>query len=159
MLRALVIPFVTWDPNAGPLSCCRNPGSPNLVVISFNTLATFAAGWVLVGNASVHPENVCMLPRWHSGKESVCQCRRHRRCGFETWIRKIRRRAWQRIPVFLPGKSNGQRSLVGYSPWGCRESDMTEWLTLYILIHVYIHYNMYYIIIVDLDIETILYII
>ncbi|KAM7233308.1 hypothetical protein CapIbe_015444, partial [Capra ibex] len=29
-------------------------------------------------------------------------------------------------PVFLPGKSHGQRSLVGYSPWGCKELDMTE---------------------------------
>ena len=37
-----------------------------------------------------------------------------------------RRRAWQPTPVFLPGKSHGQRSLAGYSPWGCKESDMTE---------------------------------
>ena len=29
-------------------------------------------------------------------------------------------------PVFLPGESHGQRSLLGYSPWGCKESDMTE---------------------------------
>ena len=36
------------------------------------------------------------------------------------------RRAWQPIPVFLPGKSHGQRSLAGYSPWGCKESDPTE---------------------------------
>jgi len=35
-------------------------------------------------------------------------------------------RKWQPIPVFLPGKSHGQRSLVGYSPWGCKESGMTE---------------------------------
>ena len=33
--------------------------------------------------------------------------------------------------VFMPGKSHGLRSLVGYSPWGCRESDMTEQLTLW----------------------------
>ena len=33
---------------------------------------------------------------------------------------------WQPTPVFLPGKSNGQESLVGYSPWGCKELDMTE---------------------------------
>ena len=32
---------------------------------------------------------------------------------------------WQPTPVFLPGKSHGQRRLVGYSPWGCKESDMT----------------------------------
>ena len=36
------------------------------------------------------------------------------------------RRAWQPTPVFLPGDSHGQRSLVGYSPWGRKESDMTE---------------------------------
>ena len=40
------------------------------------------------------------------------------------------RREWLLIPVFLPGEFHGQRSLVGYSPWGCKESDMTEWLTL-----------------------------
>ena len=34
--------------------------------------------------------------------------------------------AWQPTPVFLPGESHEQRSLAGYSPWGCKESDMTE---------------------------------
>ena len=34
-------------------------------------------------------------------------------------------RNWQPTPIFLPGKSHGQRSMVGYSPWGCKESDMT----------------------------------
>jgi len=38
------------------------------------------------------------------------------------------RRQWQPTPVLLPGKSHGWRSLVGYSPWGCEESDMTEQL-------------------------------
>ena len=38
-------------------------------------------------------------------------------------------RKWQITPVFLLGKSHGQRSLVGYSPWGRKESDMTEQLT------------------------------
>ena len=36
------------------------------------------------------------------------------------------RRKWQPIPVFLPGKFHGQRSLAGYSPWDCKESDTTE---------------------------------
>ena len=61
------------------------------------------------------------LPRWLSGKESTCQSRTHRRCGFDSWVGKIPwRRKWQPIPVFLPGKSHGQRSLVGYSLWGHR---------------------------------------
>ena len=38
------------------------------------------------------------------------------------------RRQWHPTPVLLPGKSHGRRSLVGYSPWGCKESDRTEWL-------------------------------
>ena len=36
------------------------------------------------------------------------------------------RRQWQPTPAFLPGESHGQRGLVGYSPWGCRESDTNE---------------------------------
>ena len=40
--------------------------------------------------------------------------------------RLLRRRQWHSTPVLLPGKSHGQRSLVGYSPWGHYESDMTE---------------------------------
>ena len=51
-----------------------------------------------------------------SGKEHACQCRRHKRHGFDPWVRKITfRRAWQPAPVFLPGESHGQRSLVAYS--------------------------------------------
>ena len=54
--------------------------------------------------------------RWLSGKESTCQCRRQRRCGFDPWVGKIPwRRAWQPTPVFLPGKFHGQRNLVGYT--------------------------------------------
>ena len=54
------------------------------------------------------------------------QCRRHRRWGFNPWIGKISwRRAWQPTLVFLPGESHGQKSVMGYSPWGRRESDMT----------------------------------
>ena len=48
------------------------------------------------------------------GKEPVCQSKRHKRCGFEPWVGKIPwKRKWQLTPVFLPGESHGQRSLVG----------------------------------------------
>ena len=47
--------------------------------------------------------------------------------GFNPWVRKIPwRRQWQPTPVFLPGESHGQRSLVGYSPWGHKDLDTTE---------------------------------
>ena len=51
------------------------------------------------------------------GKEPACQCRRHKRHGFDPWVGKIPwRRKWQSTPALLPGESCGQRSLVGYSP-------------------------------------------
>ena len=47
------------------------------------------------------------------------------------WVRKIPwRRKWQPAPVFLPGEFYGQRSLLGYSPWDCKESDTSELITL-----------------------------
>ena len=62
-----------------------------------------------------------------SGEESACHCRRH---GLDPWVKKIPwRRKWLPMPVFLPGKSHGQRSLAGYSPWGhkrIRHSLMTK---------------------------------
>ena len=58
---------------------------------------------------------------------SACQCRILRRRGFNPWVRNIlQRRKWQPTPVFLPGKSHGQRSVADYSPWGHKELDMTE---------------------------------
>ena len=54
--------------------------------------------------------------------------------GFNPWVGKIPwRRKWQPAPVFLPGESHGQRSLAGYSPWGHKESDMTEHSQIHIL--------------------------
>ena len=62
-----------------------------------------------------------------SGKEPFCKCRRHKRHGFDPWVRKLPwRRKWQPTPVFLPGEFHGQSSLVGYSPWGCDKLDTTE---------------------------------
>ena len=70
------------------------------------------------------------FPGGISGKEAAGQCRRYNRCGFYPWIGKIPwRTEWHSAPVLLPGKSHGQRSLVGYNPWGLKESDRTEWLS------------------------------
>ena len=64
------------------------------------------------------------LPWWLRRLSVSLQCRRP---GFDPWVRKIPwRRKWQSTPVLLPGKSRGQRSLVGYSTWGRKESDTTE---------------------------------
>ena len=68
-----------------------------------------------------------VLPWWLSDKESIqsLQYRRHR---FNPWLRKSPwRRKWQPSPVFLPGKSHGQKSLACYYPWGCKQS--RTWLS------------------------------
>ena len=79
------------------------------------------------------------LPRWFSGKESTCQ---HMRCMLSPWAGKIPwRRKWQPTPVFLPGKSHGQRSLVARvqgsqrveHDWTCtyKWTIITWWITKY----------------------------
>ena len=73
---------------------------------------------------SISPQG---FPGGISGKEPACECRTPKGCGFHSWVGKIPwRREWQPTPVFLWGESHGQRSLVGYCLWSCKESDMTE---------------------------------
>ena len=60
------------------------------------------------------------------------------------WLIKMWRRKWQPTPVFLSGKSHGQRSLVGYSLWGRKEWDMTKpppyiSISIYIKFHIFIY--------------------
>ena len=64
------------------------------------------------------------FPSGSDSKASVCNAGD---LGFDPWVGKIPwRRKRQPTPVFLPGKSHGPWSLVGYSPWGRKESDTTE---------------------------------
>ena len=56
-----------------------------------------------------------------SGKESPCQCRRHKRLRFNLWVKKVPwSRKWHPTDVILAGKSHRQESLVEYNPWGCK---------------------------------------
>ena len=65
----------------------------------------------------VHIVKAMGFPGGTRGKEPACQCRKHKRHRFNSWVGKIPwRRAWQPTPVFLPGEFYGQRSLEGYSP-------------------------------------------
>ena len=71
-----------------------------------------------------------------SGKEPAYQCRRLKRHGIDPWVGKIpQRRKW----LFLPGESHEQRSLAGYSPWGCKELDMTANDPLSFLARLFLH--------------------
>ena len=76
----------------------------------------FTVGWTPPG-----------LPRWLSGKEYACQCRRFRRLGFDPWVGKV---PWRRksnpLQYSCLENPHGERSLVGYSPRGRKEWDTTE---------------------------------
>ena len=68
---------------------------------------------------------IIMNPGGSDGKESACNARDWG--SFSPSLRKIPwRREWLPTPVFLPGKFHGQITLVGYSPWGHKESDMSH---------------------------------
>ena len=104
--RPLIFPF--WTPTSGL----------DLFIESsaLTTLSYFLSSHLFILHA-----------RWLSGKEPTCWCRTQKRCGLDPWVGEIPwRRAWQPTQGFLPGESNGQRSLVGYGPKGHKESDMTE---------------------------------
>ena len=79
---------------------CSNLLSPNVM-----------SRFIFPGATSVITQGALVV------KEPICQCRRFKRHGFNPWVGKILwRRKWLPIPVFLPDKCHGQRSLVGYSP-------------------------------------------
>ena len=107
-------------PPDSPISLCTGTHIP-IALFSFCIIqgvlerGLFFWGWAFPGL------------RWRlSGRESICQCRRHE---FDPWVREILwRRKWKPTPVFLPGESHEQRSLVGYSPWG-RKRVRHDWVT------------------------------
>ena len=67
-------------------------------------------------------------PTWHRLVNNSPANAGDERCEFNSWSRK-----WQPAPEFMPGESHGQRSLGGYSPWGRKESNMTEELSTHTL--------------------------
>ena len=67
---------------------------------------------------------------------------------WETWVQSLGwedppLREWQLTPIFVPGEFHGQRSLVGYSPWGHKEWDTAEPLSLHFILSIEIYSNSY----------------
>ena len=87
------------------------------------------------------------LPQWLTGKESAYNARDTGDISsIDGWGRSPRK--WQPTPAFLPEKFHGQRSLAGSSPWGHKESDMTEHVHIFIIrielnSFIYVWYNEY----------------
>ena len=78
------------------------------------------------GGACVGPVNITLYPPGgDSGKEPAANAGDKRDVGSLGWEDPLEK-GRQPTPVFLPGESHGQRTLVGYSPQGCKESEKTE---------------------------------
>ena len=111
-----------------PWGCCW--GCPCPLRCGVLSPGTCRTSWLLQAYSLWFISSCHLTPLPKAGldsKQSACQ---YRRLKFDPWVRKIpQRREWQPTPVFLPGESHGQRSLMGYSPWGGKELDMTEQLT------------------------------
>ena len=115
------------DPGDSYLATRRDPGPPSYELPHFTGQNISSRLWFKVQE---HLERAVKPLRVSQVVLAVkSQCRRRKRRGFDPWVGKTPwRRAWQPT-VFLPGESHGQRSLVGYNPWGRKESDMTEQLS------------------------------
>ena len=104
----------------GQATCLNCPASK----WQSQSFISVSLAWVCVFNGDVEP---FILLDGSAGKQSA----RLRRCVFNPWVRKIPwRRKCQPTAVYLPEKSHGQGSLMGYSPKGHKELDMTEWLSI-----------------------------
>ena len=125
-----VLQRLRWVSSSWPNTCCFSALFPDKTPGELEELgqgdcwaeANGMAEWLDMQLSAIIPG----FPGGASGKEPTSQCR-CKRCGFHPWVEKIPwRRAQQPTPVLLTGKSHGQRNLVGYGPWGHKESDTTE---------------------------------
>ena len=107
-----------------------SPRSPVSITVSESfTMKVLRPGVYLVG-----------FPEGSAGEEFACNAGDTGDAGFGHCVGKIPwRRKWQPTPVFLPEKSHGQKSLVGYNSKHCKESDMTEQLSPHIHTHMLSH--------------------
>ena len=88
------------------------------------TLLQFLGREIPLEKGQATHSRILGLPWWLRWEGIHLHCQRP---GFDPWVGKIPwRRAWQPTPEFLPGESQGQRSLKGYSLWIHKESDVTE---------------------------------
>ena len=103
--------------------CCIPPPPPNALVLRY------PSGILLYHKKQSHRLQIIFLALGlgsPSHLKSTYQCRTRE---FDPWVRKFPwRRKWQPIPVFLFGKSHGQKSLMGYSPWGHKRV-WHDWVT------------------------------
>ena len=102
-----------------------------VIVQSLSCVWLFETSWTMAHQASLSLTLFQSLPKFMSIESVMLPYAGIQETWFDPWVGKIPwRRKCQSIPIFLPGELHGQRSLAGYSPWGRKELDMTERLTL-----------------------------
>ena len=105
-----------------PDSNAQAGSGPHLQSFLFTSLL-LSRNYTAVPGSTLQANRSRGLPSQLSQERICLQCRKP---GFDPWVENIPwRRKWQPTPVFLPGESHGQRSLMGYSPWGHKESETT----------------------------------
>ena len=108
----------------------------------------------VVQRSSVHTHTHTHTPTGFLGSaiKMHLQCRRHRRCRLALWVRKVLwRGAWQPTSVFLPGKSHGLSSLMGYGPWGHEglgRAEMTGHICMCARTHTHTHTHCMHVVVV-----------
>ena len=111
-----------WTSRLLPCSSYCNNAAINIGVHASFSIILFS-GYLPSSRIVGSYDTIKGFPGGTSGKQTACQCRRHKRCGFDSWVGKIPwRRKWQPTPIFLPGKFHGQRSLGGLQFMGFQKS-------------------------------------
>ena len=111
-----------WTPGDGDrqggLACCDSWGHKESDTTERLNWTELTSRVVFLGGAS--------------DKKPVCHWRRHKRCGFNLWVRKIPwKKAWPPTPIFLHRESHEERSLVGYSSWGLKSQTGLKKFNMY----------------------------
>ena len=117
----------------------RIPGTEDPGRLQFMGSQRVGHDWVTsLHFTSLHLIHVFMklASQWHSGKESSCQYSRPMQVWFLGWKDPLEKKMAMHS-IFLPGEFHGQRSLVGYSPWGRKETWLSmctfiKWTTLFL---------------------------
>ena len=146
--HGLYSPWNSPDQNTGVGSCSllqgiflnqeSNPALPNCRQILYQ-LSHQGPWYVHIGlNKILKFISPVFFILGFPGKEPTCQCRRRNEIQFDPYVGKIPwRRVWQPTPVSLTGQSHGQRSLVGYSLRGHKESDTTEQMSTHTQLYMH----------------------
>ena len=127
--------------NGNPLqcSCLQNPRDGEAWWAAIYGVAQSRTRLKRLSSSSSSSRALCGLPRWYSGKVSPANAGDARDMGSISGSGRSPGEGNGNPPTYFPGKFHGQKNLAGYSPWGCRESDMNEYVCACPHTHTHTH--------------------